>query len=162
MAQLGVGTMWGAAAPAGGSLPGAAASFSGLRQLSRHFHASPGLWAAEQGGPTINPLQQAPVPAPGGAGAAASSPLGPALTLAGGDVSDTSRAVARGLAISPQKLNDFAKVVRGLSLADAFYQVGARVGGSWGCWGFRIVGALCRPFPPLQGRCRRANQRRGC
>lgn len=145
-AQQGASKFSQAAAPIGSSLPSAAASVNCLRQLVRHFHASPGSWAAEQSGPAINPLQQVPAPA-AGAAAGGASPLGPDLTLAGGEVSDTSRAVSRGLAISPQKLNDFAKLVRGMSLADAFYQVGWERG--------------CRP---LQGRCRclcRPRRRRG-
>lgn len=40
-----------------------------------------------------------------------------------GEAGTTSRAVARGLAISPHKLNDFAKVVRGLHVEDALIQV---------------------------------------
>lgn len=35
---------------------------------------------------------------------------------------DTSRATSRNLSISPRKLNDFAKVVRGLAVQDALIQ----------------------------------------
>ena len=36
---------------------------------------------------------------------------------------DTSRATSRNLSVSPRKLNDFAKVVRGLGVEDALIQV---------------------------------------
>ena len=93
----------------------------------QHFHASLDLPAAAEGAsPAMNPLQQAPTPAGGGAAAAAgASPLGPApVSLAGGEVSTLARAIARGISISPRKLNDFAKVVRGLPIQDALIQVG--------------------------------------
>ncbi|PSC71950.1 50S ribosomal L22 [Micractinium conductrix] len=123
-----------AATMAGGSLCSAAASGSGtsaaaatrgLRQLARHFHASLGRCAAaEAGQPGINPLQQAPTPAAGGTSPMGAPSGGFGSTLPVGDVGivSTTSSTARGLAISPQKLNDFAKLVRGLSLEDALIQ----------------------------------------
>ncbi|KAL4440559.1 hypothetical protein ABPG75_003560 [Micractinium tetrahymenae] len=124
-AQLGVagcGLRAAAAATTGSSLQPAAGAAAGLRQLARHFHASAApCWAAGDEGLAMNPLQQAPAPA-------ASSPLGAPgvpfgmVPLVDSEANMTSRAVARGLAISPQKLNDFAKVVRGLHVEDALIQ----------------------------------------
>ncbi|EFN53873.1 hypothetical protein CHLNCDRAFT_136009 [Chlorella variabilis] len=123
--QLGAGALLWAASAGGGGGHHAAAAAGGLRQLARHFHASLGLPAAAEGAsPAMNPLQQAPTPAGGAAAAAAgASPLGPApVSLAGGEVSTLARAIARGISISPHKLNDFAKVVRGLPIQDALIQ----------------------------------------
>jgi hypothetical protein len=114
VAQLGGGGGLWSAGGGQAAVPGA------LLQLARQFHASPGHHAAAAGDatPVMNPLQQAPAPVPG----AGASPLGPDVILAGGDVTDTSRAVSRGMSISPRKLNDFAKLVRGMHIEDALIQ----------------------------------------
>jgi hypothetical protein len=143
----------------------------------QHFHSALDLRqaAAAAAGdapaaPTMNPLQQAPTPAAGkGRAAAGASPLsGPAAAdfgLGGGgfggpgageEAGNISRAVTRGLSISPQKLNDFAKVVRGLHIQDALIQVGAWLGVWLMVWlmvwlvsasgvevGVRLPGCLC-------------------
>lgn len=67
----------------------------------------------------MNPLQQAPTPA-SPLGGPAEFALGP---LGADEGAPVSTAVARGIAISPHKLNDFAKVVRGLHIEDALIQV---------------------------------------
>ncbi|KAI7841487.1 hypothetical protein COHA_004880 [Chlorella ohadii] len=106
-----------AAASSWGGLQQHAAAAAGLRQLARHFHASVGARLAEQGAaPSVNPLQQAPAPA--SAGGAADYKMAAVEELSG----SVSRAHARSLTISPQKLNDFAKVVRGLHIEDALIQ----------------------------------------
>ncbi|PRW39364.1 50S ribosomal L22-like isoform X2 isoform B [Chlorella sorokiniana] len=120
LTQLGLrgGVAAAAAASSWGGLQQHAAAAAGLRQLARHFHASVGVRLADQGAaPSINPLQQAPAPATP-AGSAADYELAPREELSG----SVSRAHARGLPISPQKLNDFAKVVRGLHIEDALIQ----------------------------------------
>lgn len=71
--------------------------------------------AADEGAPALNPLQQAPPPT------AARSVLAPD-TAAGAEGPLRARAVLRNTAISPRKLNMFAKVVRGLSVEDALIQ----------------------------------------
>lgn len=119
---------------AGGSAPAAAClptlqSLAGelqgaaMRAMSplawRALHtASPAAAAAadaSSAAPALNPLQQAPPPALDGAGGAGD------LAAADGDAS-LSRATARGLSISPRKLNMFAKLIRGLAVQDAVIQ----------------------------------------
>lgn len=51
--------------------------------------------------------------------------------------------MARGLAISPQKLNDFAKVVRGLHVEDALIQVRGDVG-------VGVVGSQSKDHQPIR------------
>lgn len=70
--------------------------------------------AAESSEPAINPLQQAPAPL-----AARSF-----LDSPSSDKEETlrARAILRNIAISPRKLNMFAKVVRRLGLEDALIQ----------------------------------------
>ena len=95
--------------------------------LLQHLHSSRCLRSEDGAAPAINPLQQAPVPAAGPGGIAAGGlDLGSSAAAAAADsaaaAAPLARAVARSLAISPQKLNDFAKVVRGLPISDALIQ----------------------------------------
>lgn len=104
-AALGAGLLRAAAAGGAAAAPALqqqqACAAAGLRQLVRHFHSSLASGAAaEEGGasPAINPLQQAPMPA-----ATPSRPdfgLGPLAAAEEGG--NTSRAVSRGISISPQ------------------------------------------------------------
>lgn len=80
------------------------------------FHTGLPLTAAAEETPAINPLQQAPVPA------VARSALAAAAADADAEAPLRARAILRNAAISPRKLNMFAKLVRGLSLADALIQ----------------------------------------
>ena len=113
----------GSSAAAGAALQSLAGELQGaaMRATSplawRALHtASPAAAAADAGAaaPALNPLQQAPPPAFGDAGDAD----------LGGAATDTSlsRATARGLSISPRKLNMFAKLIRGLAVQDAVIQ----------------------------------------
>lgn len=62
----------------------------------------------------MNPLQQAPAPVIRGSTAAGAA--------AADDAALTASAILRGVAISPRKLNMFAKLLRGLHLEDALIQ----------------------------------------
>ena len=73
----------------------------------------------------MNPLQQSP--AAGGLegaeqGSALSAIPQPAATAAGPEGVRRARAIARNLKISPQKLNDFARVIRHMRVDDAIMQ----------------------------------------
>lgn len=87
---------------------------------SQRLHASASLGDEAAATPAalpagINPLQQAPAPLSDRRAGGGGDPDGPDAAL-------QARAVLRGVAISPRKLNMFAKVLRGLHVDDALIQ----------------------------------------
>lgn len=69
--------------------------------------------------PAINPLQQTPAPLSQRSKGLLS---GDADAEAADETGKYARAILRGVAISPQKLNDFARILRGLHIEDALIQ----------------------------------------
>lgn len=96
------------------------------------LHTAPGRLSAEggftdsaqarQAAPGINPLQMVPGTLAGTTGSPAASVPQPATSAAAAGEPRRARAIARNLKISPQKLNDFAAVIRRMHVQDAVLQ----------------------------------------
>ena len=72
--------------------------------------------------PGINPLQMSPETLTGAIGSPAAAVPQPAASAAAASEPRRARAIARKLSISPQKLNDFATVIRRMHVQDAVMQ----------------------------------------
>ncbi len=72
--------------------------------------------------PGINPLQMSPAAVAGTIGSPAAAVPQPAASAAAASEPRRARAIARNLSISPQKLNDFATVIRRMHVQDAVLQ----------------------------------------
>lgn len=80
--------------------------------LLQTFHGS----SLRQEEASVNPLQQTPAPL------SARIPVDGETSARDGNEALTARAILRNVAISPQKLNDFTRILRGLHIEDALIQ----------------------------------------
>ena len=74
--------------------------------------------------PAINPLQQTPSPLSSLPGSKENTLGDGTITTAlpDGQILNTARAILRNVPISPRKLNEFARIIRGLHIEDALIQ----------------------------------------
>ena len=91
-------------------------------RLSADGAASTDSAQGRQPVPGINPLQMSPAAVAGTVGSPAAAVPQPVASAAAAGEPRRARAIARNLSISPQKLNDFATVIRRMHVQDAVLQ----------------------------------------
>ena len=102
--------------------PGRSCFHTAAGRLSADAGSSPDQPQSRQPAQGMNPLQMVPGTVAAAQGSPAASVPQPAGDAAGGGQPRRARAIARNLKISPQKLNDFAVVVRRMHVQDAVLQ----------------------------------------